>query len=195
MRRDEQSFCWAPSQNHRQLMMNRLKCCPQNLAAVYLLERGFPDVEHFSSEREDAITVPADHSQPGHSKCLGWISLSKDQCAADGVLPTCQRTWLLQDDQVLFLSRMLSKGKKKRKKKCLMSITCIIGIVQFWHPLDLCVFNSWTFLVELGLSLELHPVHDAFHNPTGCGLWRAENEGISRMMEHFWGWRAQAGCS
>ncbi len=54
--------------------------------------------------------------------------------------------------------------------------TCIIGIVQLRHPFDFCVFNSGAFLVELRLSLELHPVHDTFHNPTRCGLWRTENE-------------------
>ncbi len=43
----------------------------QNATGPNLFERGLPDVEHFSPEREDAIAVPADHSQPRHSKCLG----------------------------------------------------------------------------------------------------------------------------
>ena len=65
---------------------------------MYLFERGLPDVEHFSSEREDAISVPADNPQPGHSQRLGRVSLREDQRAADGVLPTCKTTWLLQDE-------------------------------------------------------------------------------------------------
>lgn len=43
----------------------------QNAVGPNLFECGLPDVEHFSSEREDAIAVPADHSEPRHSECLG----------------------------------------------------------------------------------------------------------------------------
>lgn len=37
----------------------------------HLFERGFPDVEDFSLQREDAIAIPANYSQPRHSKRLG----------------------------------------------------------------------------------------------------------------------------
>lgn len=49
-------------------------------------------------------------------------------------------------------------------------ITGIVGIVQLWHTLDFGVFDGRAFLVELSLSLELHPVHDAFNNPTRRSL-------------------------
>lgn len=70
--------------------------------------------------------------------------------------------------------------------------TCVIGIIQLRYPLDFCVLDSWAFLVELGLSLELHPVHDAFHNPTRCGLqrqWRAISE------NDLWGYEWKTGVS
>lgn len=58
-----------------------------NVIRPNLLERGLPHVEHFSSEREDAIAVSANHAQPRHSKSLGRVSLSQNQCAANRVLP------------------------------------------------------------------------------------------------------------
>lgn len=37
----------------------------------HLFERSFPDIENFSLQWEDAVAVPANHSQPRHSKRLG----------------------------------------------------------------------------------------------------------------------------
>lgn len=65
--------------------------------AFYLFVRGLPDVEHFSSEGEHAVAVSSDHPQPRHGERLGRVSLSKDQCAADGVFPTCFETQLTLD--------------------------------------------------------------------------------------------------
>lgn len=59
---------------------------------INLFVGGFPDVEHFSSEGEHTITIPSYHPQPRHSERLGRVSLSEDQCAANRVLPTCQKT-------------------------------------------------------------------------------------------------------
>lgn len=55
-----------------------------------LLVRGLSHVEDFSSQREDAIAIPADHTQARHGQSLGRVSLSEDQRATDGVLATYQ---------------------------------------------------------------------------------------------------------
>lgn len=51
-----------------------------------------------------------------------------------------------------------------------MGFTCVVGVVQFGHSLDPGVLDGRALLVELRLGLELHPVHDALHYPTGVGL-------------------------
>ena len=43
--------------------------------------RGLPDVEQFTLEREDAVAISADHSQPTDGQSFGRVALSQDQCA------------------------------------------------------------------------------------------------------------------
>lgn len=84
--------------------------------------------------------------------------------------------------------RMLICDFSSDTKRSFVYSTCIIGIIQLRHPFDFCVFDGWAFLVELGLSLELHPIHDALHNSTGGGLLlRTVNEEKLANWLEFWG--------
>lgn len=112
-----------------------------NVIGANLLERGLPHIEHFSSEREDAIAVSANHTQPRHSKSLGRVSLSKNQRAANRVLPTCKRT----QSAVMRPCDQFCHGVRQWKNY----FTCIVCIVQFRHTFDFCVFDGRAFLVEL----------------------------------------------
>lgn len=48
--------------------------------------------------------------------------------------------------------------------------TCVVGVVQLGHTLDLGVFDSRALLVELRLSLKLNPVHHTLHDATAVRL-------------------------
>lgn len=77
---------------------------------------------------------------------------------------------------------------------CVMCITCIVGIIQFGDALDFTLFESGTFLVELSLCLEFHPVHDAFHDPRGNGLQRTEDQGKWCRRNNFASQRLRMQC-
>lgn len=49
-------------------------------------------------------------------------------------------------------------------------LTSVVGVIQFWHSLNLCVLDSRALLIELSLSFKLHPVHDTLHNSTAISL-------------------------
>ena len=48
--------------------------------------------------------------------------------------------------------------------------TCAVGVIQLGNSLDLRVLDSGALGVELGLSFELDPVHDALHDATRGSL-------------------------
>ena len=49
--------------------------------AAHLSVRRLSDVEQFPLEREDAVAVSANHSQPAHGQSFGRVALSQDQRA------------------------------------------------------------------------------------------------------------------
>ena len=71
---------WQPN-SHVDFEISTISFTSRYASTTHLSVRGLPDVEQFTLEREDAVAISADHSQPTHGQSFGRVALRQDQCA------------------------------------------------------------------------------------------------------------------